>query len=301
MARYAKTAPHPAGVLGALGWHGSKHPQRTDGLGQWIAGILPVRGRYIEPFAGMLGVLLQRQRSKLELVNDLDGRVVNWWKQVRDHPDELAEKVALTPVAERELAACEADQWNLELSDLERARCFTVACWQSSRPGYWSGPKSTVGSSARIPGHRTPDQIAAQITTLASRMQRVFIKEGNALEVIDKWAPHDDLVMYCDPPYRQAETGADAGRWWNADTYPAAVADGNFWDALEDRLLDIDSGCAVAISGNVGDYPRLTAAGWTELRQQRVVKQPNVETKWVEREALWINFAPPRDHTLFDG
>ena len=51
----------------------------------------------MEPFAGMLGVLLQKQKCKCEIVNDLDGLIYSFWKCVRDHPKEFYYKMENTP------------------------------------------------------------------------------------------------------------------------------------------------------------------------------------------------------------
>lgn len=46
---------------------------------------------YIEPFAGSLAVLLARPSPpKAETVNDLCGFVTNFWRALRDAPDEVA-------------------------------------------------------------------------------------------------------------------------------------------------------------------------------------------------------------------
>ena len=50
----------------ALGWVGGKSAHSAARTGTWIAGLLPPPGvtyTYCEPFAGMLGVLLQRQEA----------------------------------------------------------------------------------------------------------------------------------------------------------------------------------------------------------------------------------------------
>ena len=76
--------------LRALGWVGGKSPFGAHKTGQWIASLLPPVGTtytYIEPFAGMLGVMLQRPKHRREIANDLDGDLVNWWRAVRDYPE----------------------------------------------------------------------------------------------------------------------------------------------------------------------------------------------------------------------
>ena len=79
---------------------------------------------YCEPFAGSGAVLLNRPPSGVETYNDLDGEVVNFFRVLRDDPDELQRKMALTPFSREEFAlACQVDE---SLTPLERARRFYV-------------------------------------------------------------------------------------------------------------------------------------------------------------------------------
>lgn len=57
----------------------------------------PYTHQYCEPFAGSAAILLKRHPSLVETYNDLDGEVVNFFRTLSDHKDELIEKIALTP------------------------------------------------------------------------------------------------------------------------------------------------------------------------------------------------------------
>ncbi len=62
-------------------------------------------GNYVEPFFGSGAVLLGRRNIHgNETVNDLDGYVANFWRAVKNHPDEVAEH-ADNPVNENDLHA----------------------------------------------------------------------------------------------------------------------------------------------------------------------------------------------------
>jgi DNA adenine methylase len=69
-----------------LKWHGGKHY-----LAARIVALMPPHLHYVEPYAGGLAVLLARDpederlflsphRGVSELVNDLDGRLTNFWR-----------------------------------------------------------------------------------------------------------------------------------------------------------------------------------------------------------------------------
>lgn len=62
-----------------------------------ITALLPPHKHYVEPFAGSLAVLLAKTPSRMETVNDLDNRLMTFWRVLRERPDELIRVCALTP------------------------------------------------------------------------------------------------------------------------------------------------------------------------------------------------------------
>ncbi len=96
-------------------WFGGK--SRAAPLVWELLGDVP---HYVEPFAGSLAVLLNRphqaNRSYFsETVNDLDGVIVNAWRAIQWHPDEVAEHVSW-PVTEADKTARQiaVQRWRTE-------------------------------------------------------------------------------------------------------------------------------------------------------------------------------------------
>ncbi|MDI9627068.1 MAG: DNA adenine methylase [Acidobacteriota bacterium] len=94
-----------------------------------IVDLFPPHAGYIEPFAGALSVLLAKTPSELEVVNDLDGDIVAFWRVLRDQPEELERVCALTPHSRLETVLA-GDREGV--SDLERARRAWVALTQTA-------------------------------------------------------------------------------------------------------------------------------------------------------------------------
>ncbi len=254
----------------SLPYYGGK---RGYGKAEWIAGLLPWEkdSCYLEPFAGMAGVLLARPAVKVELLNDLNGRLVNWWRMVRNCPDEFGYLVEHTPISRDEFRwACRMVD-NPELSDMQRAlafhilisQCVTAGDNRLSGRGWIRRFDPAIGSFSR--------HTAAEISRLAERMRNVQLENVDALDLLERTAGCDYAVIYCDPPYPTADTSA----------YSIGHLD---FDRLGE-LLQAQQG-AVAVSGYEGEWDCL---GWAAERKQALRRQLNSRGGEPRTELLWRN------------
>ena len=159
----------PKNKVRALGWVGGKSAFGAHKTGKWIADQLPPVGTtytYVEPFSGMLGVLLQRPRHRREIVNDLDGDLINWWRAVRDYPRELGDRLDWSPGWSAALFGEAVDvineAWDVRLFSAEE--CVTHA-WYFTLAVHWVrgnmiGRVRSAGEAAvrrRKQGHHQQD------------------------------------------------------------------------------------------------------------------------------------------------
>jgi DNA adenine methylase len=178
-------------------------------LGRWIISHLPEHEHYVEPFGGGGSVLFQKEPSRLETYNDLDGDVVNFFRVLRDRPDELVRAVGLTPWARDEYNAClqnyvadleatRAARLSNPQVDLENARRLYVRLWMSRH----AGTLTTVSAWRRNMDRRSPasDIRPATIYAAAERLAKVQIENRDALQLI-KEMDRPGTLFYLDPPY----------------------------------------------------------------------------------------------------
>jgi len=71
-------------MIGPLSYIGGKRA-----LAKRIIQILPKHTTYVEPFAGGAQVLFHKEPSPVEILNDLDGEIVNFFRVLKEHHEEL--------------------------------------------------------------------------------------------------------------------------------------------------------------------------------------------------------------------
>lgn len=165
-------------------------------LADWIVSLLPPHRVYVEPFAGSLAVLLSKQPAEHEIINDLDGDVVNFWQQLRNRPDVLARACWATPYARDEYAQARKRD---ATDDLERARQWWVVVTQSFGQMNTGATGWSYSTNRSNSGARTENAVA-RMESVAARMRNVIIENRDALDTIRSY-DGPDTVHYVDPPY----------------------------------------------------------------------------------------------------
>lgn len=184
----------------AFGWYGGKF----NHLG-WLLPLLPPSTHYCEPFGGSAAVLLNRHPDPLETYNDLDGEVVNFFRVLRDRPDDLIRAIGLTPFSREELRRASREP-TANLGELERARRFFVRARQvrtglaqTASAGRWAHCKLTSRAGMAGAVSRWLGSVEG-LSEIVQRLLRVQIEQAPAIEVIHRYDSPETL-FYCDPPY----------------------------------------------------------------------------------------------------
>jgi len=175
----------------ALRYYGGKWK-----LAEWIIQYFPSHKSYVEPCGGAASVLIHKNRSELETYNDADGNVVNFFRVLRDNPDELIRKIQLTPWSREEF------EQSLVLSgdEVEMARKFFVKMWMGINAGTSYHEASNGWRCSN--GEDTRDWVLYhdELHNLADRFIGVQIEKDDARNIIKRFNTPDTLV-YFDPPY----------------------------------------------------------------------------------------------------
>ncbi len=244
-----------------------------------IAGLLPPHSHYVEPFCGSLAVLLARPPSQHETVNDLDRDVVNFWRALRERPEDLARVCALTPHSRAEWEAC-AD-FDGAPDDLERARRVWVRLTQGRsarlRRMGWRHYVDPAGCSVGMPGYL--DGYVDRMAPAVERLKNVTLECRPAAQVIAKYGARSEVLLYVDPPYLGSTRANDR-------SYRHELMS----DDEHRELAGLLHACraAVVLSGYPSDlYDRELYAGWD---RHTIAATTGQGGKWENRtEVLWSN------------
>lgn len=253
----------------ALRYYGGKWK-----LAPWIIAHFPPHLNYVEPCGGAASVLLQKPRSPLETYNDLDGNVVNFFRVLRDQPDELIRKIRLTPWAREEYEYC------LQPSDdpVERARRFFASACMSFN-GATRDDASVYGwrntTDCRLRSATAWDTQNNALDTIAYRLIGVQIEHRDWKEVVSR-LDNDEALIYLDPPYVQHER--TKGFWyaheWDMPQHIAAA-----------ELMRTVAGYVVVSGYACPLYTDLYEAhGW-----HRVDKEAQTNSGGKRVESLWLS------------
>jgi DNA adenine methylase len=102
------------------------YPQGKYHLVKRLLELIPPHDIYVEVFGGAATLLFTKSPSKLEVYNDINSELVNFFRVLRDDEkwQKLQEKLLLTPYSREEFKL--ALQPAEELDEIERARRFFV-------------------------------------------------------------------------------------------------------------------------------------------------------------------------------
>lgn len=166
-------------------------------LAPWIIQRLPPHEGYLEPCGGAASILINKPRAKLETYNDIDGNIVNFFRVLRDQPEELIRLIKLTPWARAEFEL----HFQPTEDSLEAARRFWIGCTMAISCMAFSSSgmrmsKNTEAMPGKVDARLTYDHLYA----VAKRLLGVQIENLSYEEAIERY-DHRNTLIYFDPPY----------------------------------------------------------------------------------------------------
>jgi DNA adenine methylase len=266
------------------------------GKGNMVAKLLPLippHHIYCEVFGGGASLLCAKEPSTVEVYNDIDSRLVNLFRVLRDREafEELRRLVALTLHSREEFKA--AKDLPMEGNEVEQAWRFFMLSRQSFSAKLTSWGYG-VGSNARGMAKLTSQWIGAieMLPELHERWMRVQVENDGWQKVLERFDT-PETFFYLDPPYvlRTRRGGK--------------VYDHELSDADHKELVDVCLSLQgkVLLSGYGSDlYKPLAEAGWQSMEWRTACHAAGrtrltglkgagaMTARQVRTEVVWMNY-----------
>lgn len=169
-------------------------------MAEWIIDHMPKHDVYLEPYFGSGAVFFNKPKKVVETINDIDGRLVNLFTQMRDNPDELARLTQYTLYSRKEYELSQ----ERSLDVLEDARRMLVRCWMAigGKTNSNVGWRRNVSENGPYNTYEWHD-MQNRIFEAAARLKDVQIECKDAVQLISEYN-RSNVLIYADPPYVHA-------------------------------------------------------------------------------------------------
>lgn len=257
-------------------------------MSDMIINMFPQHKIYCEPYFGGGAVFFRKNKSYLEVINDIDDKLINFYQVTQNNFQQLKKLIDQTLNSESQYLYAK-DVWNDRISacSVENAWAIwliTNGSFGGSMHGGWKWSNGTAGSHTGIYMENKREHFSKAIH---DRLKNVQISCRDALKVIPE-RDSDETFFYIDPPYPGSYQGHYTG-YSHKDLY---------------NLLEVLS----AIKGKfiLSNYWSNTLKffilrqGWNYKSIETVTRVSNFNTKpAVRKEILIYNFNLQND--LFSG
>lgn len=159
-----------------------------------IIDLLPAHTAYVEPFCGGCAVFFRKPRSRAEILNDVDNRLVTLLRVMRYHPDELLREGGFLTHSRQEFQDALVQPGTTDIQRAARFLMIIKAAFGSKTAspafGYSLTQKAKFNRAA----------VADLVEAARVRLDGVTIENLDFEEVITRYDGPATL-FYCDPPY----------------------------------------------------------------------------------------------------
>ena len=178
-------------MIGPLSYIGGKNR-----FAKQIIATFPAHTTYVEPFAGGAQVFFHKPPSEVEVLNDLDGEIVNFFRVCQWHHEELIRLLTFT-LASRKLFDLATQINPNTLTDIQRAARFFYLQKNSfggrvvKQNYHFSVTKTSNYNAERLP------EILGKVHERLARVQVESLPYERVLQAYDR----PTTLFYLDPPY----------------------------------------------------------------------------------------------------
>lgn len=189
-----------SGIKTPISYYGGKQK-----LSETILKLIPTHNLYCEPFCGGAAVFFCKAPSPVEVINDTNSELINFYRIVQTDFTSLEKEVRISLHSRRLHKDAKVINENPHMfSEIKRAWAVWVLAAQSFSSmldGSWGYDVKKSSTSTKIKNKR--DGFTEE---LAIRLQNVQIECTDALRIINS-RDSKESFFYVDPPYYNSDCG----------------------------------------------------------------------------------------------
>lgn len=265
-----------------INWYGGKYYMKKT-----IIDFFPEHDVYVEGFGGAAHVLFAKNRSNIEVYNDINDGLYLFFKLLRNEEtrDKLIAKIQLTPYSRKEFYECR-DNWESQEDEIEKARMFYIKTMQSysgvgTSWSYSKGKNHRRGMSQAV--SKFLGNVDENLVDVIERLREVQIENLDIIDLICKY-DSEGTLFYLDPPYVP-----DARI--SKKVYDNEMSIEKHEELIK-KLLEVKG--KVVLSGYDNEiYNRLIENGWQKINigeYKNRCRDSEGKKTLTKNECLWINF-----------
>ncbi|MFA6923601.1 MAG: DNA adenine methylase [Bacteroidales bacterium] len=188
-------------------------------LVKYLLELIPQHKIYCEPFFGGGALFFAKQPSEIEVINDINGEVINFFRVAKTKFSELENEIKATLHSRELFKKARVIYENPDLfSDVKRAWAF----WTLTNQGFAGMITSWGFGNCDNSKEKSLSHKRESFTKIYSdRLKMVQIECNDALKVIQR-CDGRDTFFYLDPPYFNADMGHYKG--YTKDDYKNLLA-----------------------------------------------------------------------------
>jgi DNA adenine methylase len=166
----------------------------------WIVSKFPMHKAFVDVFGGTGAIIMNKPKVDVNIYNDLNGDIVNFFRVVRDQPQRFIDYIELIPYSREEYYTF-LEKMKTETDSFLRAIYFFYLQNCS-----FAGKSGSFGYSIKRSNYWSNND--ERIMRVSEKFKLTTIEHLDFREMFNRYDRDKNALFYCDPPY-MADTRTD--------------------------------------------------------------------------------------------
>ena len=256
-----------------------------------LEALIPEHQIYMEPFIGSGALALNHIKSPVEIINDLDGDIVNLFRVMSDKEKgkELIERLSHVAYDRTVFDAAREEQKNnfKGYNTIDKAVLTYIMISQS-----FNAARNSFSKGGYASNELYHQDMLDNLPKVYERLEHVKIFNVDALDLLECYVDNEKVFAFLDPPYRHDLRGKNANKIYKCELS----------EIQQIRLLKIIRNakakillCGYKAEKGIDLYDAyLLPYGWKCYKLMDVPKSAqNKATRDIATEYVWCNYELP--------